>query len=123
MGERIKHITSRIKRVFGKEAPKEAPKESPKKIRTSRVVRPEESALPRPRKTPSTRKHKISPRVTICVLADGTTHVSFPNGAISSKTVDVRDPITRRLSRRKLEGGIQKTTTYYGRDGRLISDQ
>ena len=120
MGDRIKGITRRIKRLFVKEG-RPAP---PKRLSASLVVRPEavipQHGKPAPKTTRRQRRVEDSPSgLTITVLLGGVTHVIFPR---ETYRVPVRDPVTRRLSRKGLKDGMRKITNYYDDRGRLISD-
>jgi len=122
MGNRVRSITRRIKRLFKRE---EAVR--PKKMAASQVIRPEQviplSGKPAPK---TTRRHRTPgaesepSRLNITVLQSGVTHIIFPTELPS---VPVRDPVTRRLSRKQLSAGMTKMTNYYDERGRLISDQ
>ena len=86
-------------------------------IRPEQVVQP---GRPAPRTTQRVRPAELeSRRLTTVVLPDGTTHVVFP---VKLSTVPVRDPVTRRLSRKQLNDGMRKTTGYYDDGGRLMSE-
>jgi hypothetical protein len=57
-------------------------------------------------------------------LPNGVTHIKFNyvvkiNG---DTAVIARDPVTRRLSRRKLKRGMSRTIGYYDQDGTLYNE-
>lgn len=63
----------------------------------------------------------VQPTVKIDVLPWGVTHVTFLK-APPTITVQVRDPVTRRLDRRELLEGMKSQVIYYDSNGRLIGD-
>ena len=117
MGERIKRITGRVKRLFAK-PDKSKPTQ---KISASQIIRPE-LAVPE-RGKPAPKSTSFQPikkgNLTICVLRNGTTHVCYNNNLL---TVKARDPVTRRLSRRELLDGMRKTEGYYDKSGVLYDE-
>jgi hypothetical protein len=116
--DRIKKITKRVKRLFKKEAPKK-----PRPTGASEVICPEQVIPQHGKRAPkptSKFSHSAVMRLenlTICVLANGTTHVKFEIPDLTK--VAVRDPVTRRLSRRELRDGMRKTTGFYDKKGNL----
>lgn len=84
----------------------------------------------RPEPPPESAETTIG-ELTVSALPGGVTHISFnfdystlsAPTRLGYDTISIRDPITRRLSRRQVTGEIQRTTSYYDARGRLISDQ
>lgn len=120
MGERIKRITRRMKRLFTKEVAADPPK-----LSASQVIRPELDIPSHGKRAPrsTTRRMVLKETqhgiLTICVLRNGTTHVCF-NAA--PPTVSVRDPVTKRLSRKELMNGMRKTRGFYDKSGVLFDE-
>ncbi len=122
MGDRIKKMTDRITRIF-----KRKKLESIRKpLVATKIIRPEQVIRQRGKRAPRTTR-RVKPgselvlkHITICVLANGTTHVKF-NGA-KPHIVVVRDPVTRHLSRRELRDGLRQTRSYYDTNGELFDD-
>jgi hypothetical protein len=126
MGDGWNKITRRVKRIFG--AKEEV---QPKKLGASQVIRPEET-VPRFGKAapPSTtrrarRPQQPKPGYTVVHTPWGIVHVCFhPDGPPEAgDNVAVRDPVTRRLSRKKLTDGMRRTTGFYNKDGSLIDER
>ena len=119
MGDRIKKITKRVKRLFKKEELKK-----PRPTGASEIICPEQVIPAHGKRAPkptSRFSHSAEMRLNdlvICVLANGTTHVKFETPPPIEK-VPVRDPVTRRLSRRELRDGMRKTTGFYDVKGNL----
>jgi hypothetical protein len=117
VGERIKKITRRMKRLFKKE---EARK--PRPISASQVICPEkvirEHGKRAPKPTSKFKKSELTRQdeLVICVLPDGTTCVAFD---VNLSDVPVRDPVTRRLSRKELTDGMRQANGFYDSKGNL----
>jgi hypothetical protein len=119
--------TGRFKRFFVKKK-----KRTPINLSASQIIRPEQLARqngrPPPRSTTRRKRRPDPTRVGHAVMRTpwGVTHVMFPRREDISraidKTITVRDPVTRRLSRRKLDDGLRRTTSYYKRDGELFDE-
>ncbi len=60
--------------------------------------------------------------MTVTETPWGVVHVRFPEPEVD-ETVRVRDTVTRRLSRRKLMDGMNRTTGFYNADGSLIDQR
>lgn len=120
MGERIKRATRRFKKIFTKEKPKADP---PKKMSASHVLRPEEAIASSGKRAPTTRRSKpISEKMRVRPVTDNVVHVMFVGRKFAMRTVVVRDPITRTLSRKQVGGGIKKSRGYYDDHGDLYLD-
>lgn len=139
MGDGWKKITRRVKRLFG--AKDES--DNPRSLGASQIIRPEdavpEHGKPAPPSTTRRARRPDPPEegITITETRWGVVHVQFHNGmyeamkrAVKKKPVEfdwdsvpVRDPVTRRLSRKKLTDGMKKTTGFYNDDGTLIDHQ
>lgn len=136
MGDGWNKITRRVRRIFGAGSKEERPK----KLSASQIIRPEESVpqhgkLAPPSTTRRTRRpEKPKEGVTVTETPWGVVHVQFHNECfeklkqpaedkVDGDTVRVRDPVTRRLSRKKLTDGMKKTTGFYHPDGTLIDHQ
>jgi len=119
VGDRINKITKRVKRIFKKEAPKK-----PRPTGASEIICPELVIPAHGKRAPKPTSRFTHSEVVnlknlaICVLANGTTHVKFETPPPIEK-VPVRDPVTRRLSRKELTDGMRKTTGFYDVDGNL----
>lgn len=133
---RFKKITKRVTRFFRKEKPE------PRSLSASKVIRPEEAVPRHGKKAPhSTRKvtrpEDLKTGVTVTETMWGVTHVAFHDNIKAAAerrarppepddpykdTVRVRDPVTRRLSRKKLADGMKRTTGFYNQDGTLIDE-
>lgn len=92
----------------------------------SQVIRPEEvireSGKRAPRMTPSSGRPRVAPLMTISELQNGITHANYHSDVLTATTI-VRDPITRRLSRKHLEQGMRRTTGYYDKTGALYDER
>lgn len=93
---------------FGKRAPKS----------TTRRLRRDELE-----ETRAEEEEEIVPPIVVEKLPWGVTHVRFRTELDEDDTAVVRDPVTRRLSRKKLNDGMRKTTGYYDARGRLLSER
>lgn len=122
MGDGLKRITRRIKRLFvAEEEQKAAPR-----MGASQVIAPEqvvmsESAVLRRHTTRLAKPVPPDATFRIDVLPWGVTHVQFIRLVVPT-VVDARDPITRRLDRRTLFDGMKTQTTYYNKNGELVGD-
>lgn len=126
MGDGLKKITRRIKRLFVAEESHKLPP----KLAASRVIAPE-AVVPahgKPAPRPTTRRLKVddslaAPSSTEFVKVEhlpwGVVHVIFIQPPV---TVAIRDPITRRLDRRELAEGMKTTRIYYNKSGELLND-
>jgi hypothetical protein len=131
VGEQIKKITRRIKRLFVKEKPKSNNRIN---LEASHILCPEkvtERGKRLPKTTRRARRETEDGEVTFEVLANGVVHVSFNRKELAisgtaptrkNGTIAVRDPITRRLSRRKLDEGMTRTTGFYDESGVLYDE-
>ena len=135
MSDGWKKITRRFRRLLGAEGEVEGPK---RPLSVSQIICPEDvipqhgkpapPSIARPARQPETTPEGV----TITNTPWGVTHVSFHENqirapetrlesyAFDDDTVRVRDPVTRRLSRKKLLDGMNRTTGFYNPDGTLI---
>lgn len=118
-------------RLFKKEETRKPT--SVQRLTASQVIRPEEAVSPVERRKTTTSRPRpdadqdlAKSKITTTVLHDGTTHISFGNGAPGMlrapepEVIDVRDPVTRRITRKKITRGIKRTREFYKTDGTLI---
>lgn len=124
---RFQKITKRVSRLFSRKKPEA---EKPRKLSASQVIEPEK-VVPPTGKTAPTRRYEHLERPTDCgatitELPWGITHICFMREVAMppppDDTVTVRDPVTRRLSRRKLRDGMRRTTGFYDESGALYDE-
>lgn len=131
MGDGFKKITKRVKRFFGKKDPEDPPK----KLSASQIIKPEEVIPQHGKRAPKsttrrTRRYEHLEQTTDCgatitELPWGVVHICFhqvPEEPLPDDTVKVRDPVTRRLSRKKLKDGMKRTTGFYDESGVLYDE-
>jgi hypothetical protein len=122
VGDRIKKITQRVKRVFVKETPPEEPKP---KLKISGVFNPEDPHL-EARRRPGPRVDQRPVVECSKPEGNGVGHIKFnrPKNNTTRKVrrvVGVRDPITRRVERRNL-GEFKRKTSFYDENGKLLDE-
>jgi hypothetical protein len=121
MGEGLKKITRRIKRLFVAEPEPKAPPT----LSASQVIKPEQaitdSAKARKQTTRRVRPAPANAAIRVDVLPWGVVHVQFIRPEMP-KIVDVRDPVTRSLDRREIFDGMKTKTTYYDKHGELLGN-
>jgi hypothetical protein len=128
----LKTITRRVKRIFNRsETSNKTVKISGKTSQAIKIIRPEDVGE-QDRRPPPTRR-MLRPRkiqaeatrfgcLTITELPWGIVHIRFNAPHEQPDTVVARDPITRSLSRRKLIGGMKRSTGYYDGAGKLYEE-
>jgi len=110
-----------IRALFGKKEGLSKPRD----MNASDVICPEkvvpQHGKPPPRRTTGKVESRKKPYLE--ELPGGIMHYAFASPPSSKKnTVITRDPITRRLSRKKLNDGLKRTTRFYHPDGTLFDE-
>lgn len=123
MAKKKDPVTKRLLRaLFG---PKKDPEKKPLSMNASVVLRPELIVPQHGKRAPRATTREVAGPLSIHELPSGIVHVVFNrdlfDGAPSDNAV-VRDPVTRRLSRKRLTDGMRKTTGYYDKAGRLLDE-
>lgn len=128
MTESFKSFTVRLMGLLKRGEP--APE--PKKIETKRVIRPEQAIPEHGKQAPKSSTRRLDdigappadkPRMKTERLPGGVTHVKFTRPDDEhprpKDSVAVRDPVTRRLSRRELRDGMSRDIDFYDEKGDL----
>jgi hypothetical protein len=114
-----------IRSIFGS---KKAPEKAPPSMNASSVIRPEQSVPEHGKRAPrsTTRTHRRQLGPGFHELPEGVIHVILNHDLFDGTPSDeavVRDPVTRRLSRKKLTDGMKRTTGFYDKSGRLLDER
>lgn len=116
-------VTKRpLRALFG---PKKAPEKKPPSMNASVVLRPELIVPQSGKRAPRATTRRVAGPLSIHELPSGIVHVVFNRDlfdGVVTKDAVVRDPVTRRLSRKKLTDGMRRVTEYYDRTGRLLDE-
>jgi len=132
VAKKKEHITRRIMRsLFGKkkEEKEEEEAEKPRDLNASLVICPEMIASQNGKKAPKSTARKAAlsepvERIKIYPLPWDIVHVVFLQAREETDdTLVTRDPVTRRLSRKKLNDGMKRTTGFYDKQGDLFDEK